>query len=148
MFLFGFWILFSFSFVCPFFTPHIAASTHNQEDLFRHENLTRFDPASVLRTIWSMIQICDAETDEIQNVLESDVVVVDESENQITNDDEDDEPNYPDIIPRGTSKTLTTPTTTATATTRTRSTDVETIFLLAIFFGTVILLYLFPPADP
>ena len=94
-----------------------------------------------------MIQICDAETDEIQNVLESDVVV-DESENQITNDDEDDEPNYPDIIPRETSKTLPTPTTTATATTRTRSTDVETIFLLAIFFGTVILLYLFPPADP
>lgn len=151
MFLFGFWIFFSFSLVCPFFTPHIAAATHTQEVLFSHEYLTRFDPASVLRTIWAMIQICDAEADESQNVLKSDVVVA-ESENQINDDDDDedeDEPNYPDIIPRETSKTLASSTTTATTTTSlTRSTHLETIFLLSIFFGTVILLYLFPPADP
>ena len=107
-----------------------------QEDIFRHEYLTRFDPESVLRTLWAMIELCDAE----QSVL--DTIILNEDEQ------EEEESNYPDIVPRESSKTVLTTTTTTTKAARTRSTDLETIFLLSIFFGTIILLYVFPPADP
>ena len=81
-----------------------------------------------------MIELCDAEdsleSDESQNT------VLDKNEKL----DPEPEPNYPDIIPRE-SSTKKTPV-------RKPATDLETIFLLCLLFGTMFLLYLVPPTDP
>ena len=140
-----------FYFACPFLFTQIAA---NQEDLFSPARPTRFDPASVLRTIWAMIQICDEEeeeegnketqaeetfSDEQNTVLDSDQIDEESSDEQnpVLDSDQIADPNYPDLVPRESAKRV-----------GTYWTDIETIFLLSIFFGTLFLLYLFPPSDP
>ena len=83
-----------------------------------------------------MIEVCDAE-----DSLESD-----ESQKTVLDQNEklEPEPNYPDIIPRDSStKHLTTMTPVQKP-----GTDLETIFLLCLLFGTMFLLYLVPPTDP
>jgi len=96
--------------------------------------LARIKPILVLRTLWAMIQKCD---EQAQNTDQEQNTSADIDQNSVLDSDQE-EGNFPDLIPR-----------VQTLQNQNRSsTNLESIFLLSLFFGTWILLYLFPPADP
>ena len=125
------WQSFSFSLL-----PQLL---HLQVDLFRpitdlRTGSTRLEPIMVLRTIWALICLSDQESSE--DLVQNASTDLDQDSFLEPDLDEGPDSNFPDVVPRYSS----TPTRSAA--------NLETFFLLSILFGTVVLLYLFPPADP